>query len=43
MRDNYLSKSNRLLAAAEKVKDSLFKDGIVWLHPRLRRDPDGRR
>ncbi|MGD1018641.1 MAG: hypothetical protein ABSA12_04905 [Verrucomicrobiia bacterium] len=29
MRDNYLSKSDRLLAAAEKVKDRLFKDGIV--------------
>ncbi|MGO9527334.1 MAG: hypothetical protein ACLPT4_06535 [Verrucomicrobiia bacterium] len=29
MRDNYLSKSDRLLATAERVKDSLFKDGIV--------------
>jgi hypothetical protein len=29
MRDNYLSKSDRLLAAAKKVKDRLFKDGIV--------------
>lgn len=29
MRDNYLSKSDRLLATAEKVKDRLFKDGIV--------------
>ncbi len=26
MRDNYLSKSDRLLAAAEKAKDRLFKD-----------------
>jgi len=29
MRDNYLSKSDRLLAAAEKVKESLFKDDGV--------------
>jgi hypothetical protein len=29
VRDNYLSKNDRLLAAAEKVKDRLFKDGIV--------------
>ena len=29
MRDNYLSKSDRLLATAERVKDRLFKDGII--------------
>jgi hypothetical protein len=44
MRDNYLSKSDRLLAAAEKVKESLFKDdGVLQVHPRVRRDPHERR
>ena len=43
VRDNYPSKNDRLLAAVEKVKDGWFKDGIAWMHPRLRRDPDGRR
>ncbi|HVM59652.1 MAG TPA: hypothetical protein VMV72_02205 [Verrucomicrobiae bacterium] len=29
VRDNYLARNDRLLAAAERVKDKLFEDGII--------------